>query len=82
MDHRHKSVGSADDRAQPLHESLEEILFRVMVAVADSHSSGVPPDSRRQKQKLQACGGERGMLQRFHFGFSSRLNRISQQFRL
>ena len=81
-DDRHKAAGVAGHRPQPLHEALKETGFCVMIAVADAHSSRVPPDSRCQKEKLQTCSGERGVLQRFHFGFLLALNSFSQQFRL
>jgi hypothetical protein len=63
--HGHKSVGVIADRPQSIHKSLEDPLFLVVIAVTDTHSTGVTPDFGRQKQKTQS---HRGQLRMFHLG--------------
>jgi len=63
--HGHKSVGSIADGPQSVHESLEDSLFLVVIAVTDAYSTGVTPDLGRQKQKTQS---RRGQLRMFHLG--------------
>ena len=48
---------------EPVHQALKDTLVRIMIAVANAHSTRVAPDPRRQKQKLQPGGGERGVAE-------------------
>jgi len=54
-DHRNESVHPEADCAQSVHESLEDSLLGIMVAVAHADSSRVAPDLGSQKQKPLAA---------------------------
>jgi hypothetical protein len=45
------SLLARSDAAQPIHQALEQSSLRVLIAVADAHSSGVAPDLGGQEQK-------------------------------
>ena len=64
------------DAAQPIHQSLEQSSLRVLIAVADAHSSGMAPDFGRQKQKTQS---RRRQSRMFHLGCVGRLFPVEQQ---
>src|SRR5450755_1318896 len=58
-----QSAARRGDRPQPIHQSAEDSLLPVMVAVADADSSCMAPDLGCQKQKPQAGRRQGGVLQ-------------------
>src|SRR5258708_1386389 len=52
--HRAEALPLARDRPQSLHQPPKDSLLGVMVAIADTDSSGVTPDLGREKEKTQA----------------------------
>ena len=56
------------DRPESVHESAEDSLLGVMVAVAHADSSRVAPDLGGQKQKPQTSRRQRRVLQSVEFG--------------
>ncbi len=67
MEHGSKSIRSASDFAQAIHELLKDILLLVMVAVADAHPAGMSPDSGGQGQELAVPWPERLSLAKKFF---------------
>src|SRR5438046_9345648 len=62
-DYRHESPLVEVDCPQSVHESGEDPLLGIMVAVAYADSSRVAPDLGGQKQKPQTSRRQRRMLQ-------------------
>ena len=58
---RRKSIRAAGYLAQALHELLKRAFLLVMVAVADTHPPGMPPDSGGHEQETQVCRRQRGV---------------------
>src|SRR5215471_3169370 len=63
----HESPLPEADGPQSLHESGEDSLLGVVVAVAHADSSRVAPDLGRQKQKPQTSRRQRRVLQSVEF---------------
>jgi DNA methylase len=58
--HRRESRLSFDHRPQPIHQALHDTFLRVVIAVADAHPAGMPPDLGRQEQEAQPAGWQLG----------------------
>lgn len=66
--HRAESLPFTRDRSQSVHQSPEDSLLGVMIAIADADPAGVMPDLGCEKQKAQTGRRQRGVLQRGHLG--------------
>ena len=45
-DHRRESTGAGGDRAQALHQAVENAALLVVVAIAHAYAPGMPPGTR------------------------------------
>jgi len=64
--HRAEALSMDGDPPQPAHQTAEDALFFVVIAVADPHAPRVAPDLGRQKQKPQASCRQCGVLESIH----------------
>src|ERR1017187_3125174 len=53
VQHRQESIAAWRYPSHPIHQTMEEPLVLVVIAITDSHSPGMPPDLGRQKQEPQ-----------------------------
>src|SRR5476649_1858130 len=80
--HRAKARPVGGDQPQPVHQSAEDSLLRVMVAVADAHSSRMAPDLAARNRNRKRAVASVVCFRVSTLAPSSRLNSISQQLRL
>jgi hypothetical protein len=79
--HGEEALRVGSDRSQPQHQTIENGLLGIVVAIADADSSGMTPDARCQEQESEPRSGQRRVTQVSTVASSSRLNNISQQLR-
>src|SRR3954471_3052636 len=57
--HGEAALCVCSDRSQPHHQTIENGLLGIVVAIADADSSGMAPDARRQEQESEPRSGQR-----------------------
>ena len=56
--HGEETLRVCSDRSQPHHQTIENGLLGIVVAIADADASGMTPDARRQEQESEPRSGQ------------------------
>src|SRR5215831_6870117 len=68
LQHRQEAVAAKRNSTHPAHQAMKESLLLVVIAIADTHSPGMPPDLGCHEQEPQPRRRQRGVSHRSDFG--------------